>query len=334
MNMELTNNYKVSLPLAVWCANDTYDFFPKDREISATSLLRPIKQIVFNKQGAKRTSIDLMDLFAARRGTALHAAIESAWEKNYKANLQLLGYDEKFIDKIIVNPREEDIPPKDSILVFTEKRFYKAITLSNGATWNISGQADLIFNGELHDYKSTSTYTYVHQSKVEDYILQGSIYKFLSENTLGEITSDVININYIFTDWLKYKAKLSKEYPQCPCITKQYSLLSREETLKFLKEKLELLENYLYSDPCDANELVCPNSELWLPEPEYKYYSKVDAVKASKKFTNKDEAYAYLNSKGKGIIKVVNAPPKRCLYCDSFEHCIQGNMYYPDGKPM
>lgn len=331
--MELTNNSNLSLPLAVWCANDTYDFFPTEREISATTLLRPLKQVVFSRQGATRTSIDLMDLFAARRGTALHAAIEAAWVKNYRTNLRLLGYDEDFINRVKINPKEKDITP-DSIPVFPEKRFYKKFTLKNGKSWTISGQADLIFFGELHDYKSTSTYTFTHQSKAQDYALQGSIYKLLSKGSIAEITSNNININYIFTDWQKYKTKLSEDYPQNPCITEKYPLLSEEETLNFINEKLELLEQCLYDNPCDANTLTCPDSELWIPEPEYKYYSKPDAVRATKRFSDKESAEKFLAEKGKGVIKVVTAPPKRCLYCDCFEHCTQGNLYYPEGKPV
>lgn len=330
--MELTNNFNLSLPLAVWCANDSYDFFPTEREISATTLLKPTKQILFTRQGAKRSSVDLMDLFAARRGTAFHSAIEAAWEKNYKTNLRSLGYSEDFINKILVNPKKQDIKP-DTIPVFTEKRFYRTFTLANGKEWTVSGQADLIFNGELHDYKSTSTYTYVKQSKAEDYALQGSIYKLLSENTEAEVVSNTISINYIFTDWQKYRVKSSDTYPQCPCITERYNLLPREQIEKFILEKLELLEKYLYSEPCDANTFTCPDSELWIPEPEYKYFSKPDAIKAMKKFSDKDAAYAYLTEKGKGYIKEVIAPPKRCLYCDCFEHCTQGNSYYPNGKP-
>lgn len=331
--MELTNNFNLSLPLAVWCANDTYDFFPKEREISATTLLKPMKQVLFNRQGAKRTSVDLMDMFAARRGTAFHSAIEAAWEKNYKTNLRALGYDEDFINKVLINPKKEEIT-SDSIPVFTEKRFYKTFTLPNGSKWTVSGQADLIFNGALHDYKSTSTYTYVNQSKAEDYSLQGSIYKVLSSGSEAPVTSNTISINYIFTDWQKFKAKASEDYPQCPCITEEYPLLSEEETEKFILNKLETLENYLYIEPQDANTLTCADADLWIPEPEIKYYSKPDALRATKKFPDMESAEKFLAEKGKGVIKVVTAPPKRCLYCDCFEHCTQGNMYYPEGKPM
>ena len=59
----------------------------------------------------------------------------------------------------------------------------------------VSGKYDLVLDGQLSDYKSTSVWTYIYGSKVEDYIKQGSIYKWLSPD---KITSDYININYIF----------------------------------------------------------------------------------------------------------------------------------------
>ena len=103
-----------------------------------------------------------------------------------KENLKKLGYSDKTISRFKINPdkvEEGDIP------VYLEKRVEKEIL-----GWTVTGQFDMVFNGQLIDFKTTGTYTYETKCKDNDYILQGSIYRWLSPL----ITEDTIAINFIF----------------------------------------------------------------------------------------------------------------------------------------
>ena len=50
MAFEYTNKLNISLPLAVFLMYDSYDHDQRDNVISATGLLRPIKQLVLTQQ--------------------------------------------------------------------------------------------------------------------------------------------------------------------------------------------------------------------------------------------------------------------------------------------
>jgi hypothetical protein len=85
-----------------------------------------------------------------------------------------LGYPQDIIDRVIVNPTPEDLKP-DSIPVYMELRSFKEI---DGV--RVSGKFDFVAEGKVEDFKSTSTFAWKSGDKVEDYRLQGSIYRWLT----------------------------------------------------------------------------------------------------------------------------------------------------------
>lgn len=83
--MSYTNTTGVSLPLAVWLATDNYGGKSKANpyQISATTLLKSPRQIVLGMRADPTDEkIDVADIVKSRIGTAIHTAIESAWNVN------------------------------------------------------------------------------------------------------------------------------------------------------------------------------------------------------------------------------------------------------------
>lgn len=321
--MKFTNKADLPIALGLWCASSEYNFKPSAKSISVTSLIKPLRQTLLCRRYPEETSkSDLIEMYAARRGTAIHDSIEKSFlndeaRENY---LRDVGWSEEDIRKVVINP-EQDNYSSDNINIFLEKRFSKNI---NG--WTISGQTDLVFNGELHDFKTTSVYTYINDSNKDAYILQGSIYRWLAPEY---IKSDVIHINYIFTDWSKSKAEASPDYPRYPMMVVPYKLLSVEETEAYIINRLAELEQY------ENNNLLpmCSKEDLWMSDPVYKYYSQ-EGKKCLKKFSNKLEATSYLASKGKGFITAEQATPRRCAYCLAYDVCSQKDDYFEsDSQP-
>ena len=192
MAFEYTNKNNISLALAVFLMHDSYDYDGRDNVISATGLLKSIRQIVLahqNKNVAK--TVDIVDLVPSRMGSAIHSGCEEAWSdrKNILEALKLFGAADTVTDSIKINP--ETVESGD-MPVYVEQRAEKEVL-----NFVISGKYDLVLDGVLNDYKSTSVWTYIFDSSRDNYIKQGSIYKWLSPD---KITSDIININYIFTD--------------------------------------------------------------------------------------------------------------------------------------
>jgi len=316
--MRLTNVTGVSLPIAVWLAADGYDFTAMGRSISATAILKPVRQILLKERlkDVVQETPDVTDYIASRLGHTIHDGIEQAWKNDYKTSMAKLGYPQKIIDKIEINPEK---PNPDNIQVWLEQRSSREI-----AGYTISGKFDMVLEGVLQDFKSTSAYTAVYGSNDENYRLQGSIYKWLNPD---KIFADHMNIQFIFTDWSRVMAKQSSSYPQQRVKEHRVELMSVEETSAWIKGKLRVLE--AHADLSEAALPFCTDEELWRGEHVYKYFSnplKTDG-RSTRNFSALSEATAFQASAGKGVVLTIPGKVKACGYCVAFAICTQKDLY-------
>lgn len=325
--MKVTNEHDVSLALAVWLLYDEYDYVDNPKYLSATTLLKPLKQIVMkHRVDFSNESIDVMDFAQASMGTGLHDSIEKAWKLGHKSALKKLGYPDRVVNAVVINPTKEDFDKNpDLIPVYIERRGTK-----NLRGWLIGGKFDIVTEGLLQDFKSTSTYSWVAGSRDDEHKMQGSIYRWIHDDV---ITEDVIRINYIFTDFVKYMAASNPKYPARRIMHKDIPLLSYERTEAWLNEKLQLIEKYWDAPESEIPE--CTDEELWRTEPQFKYFSdpaKVDVpgARSTKNFDDMISARKFMAEKGgKGAIKVVEGQVKRCEYCAVAPICKQRERYFP-----
>lgn len=327
--MKITNNRGISIPIAVWLVSDDYDYIDDPNYISATTLLKPIKQIIlgsrFKAAGGEREA-DVEDFISSRMGTAIHDGIEKAWTTNMDKALKRLGYPEQIRNRVVVNPTDEYLKEHPhAVPVYLEQRFFKKI-----AGWNIGGKVDVILEGAYHDTKTTSVYSLILGSKDDYYIGQGSIYRWLAPE---KITEDQIHVEFIFTDWSKAEARRKPDsYPQSKYHQYTLKLMSIADTEKWIIQKLDTLRR-LWNAP-EEQIPDCTDEELWRGKTVYKYYS--DAAKAndpsarsSKNFDNQAEAHVYWHQEkgGKGIVKTVPGEVKACGYCAAYDICKQRQRY-------
>lgn len=312
--MAFTNTHDINIVLLPWLLGDEYDYSPNEKEISTTTLMKPIRQTVLLNR-LKESSIDVSELIASRLGTAIHDSVEKSWTGDRYRILTNL-YPENVVDRLVVNPTE---PVKKDIPIYIENRAYKKIM-----GWNISGKYDFIFNGKLVDLKTTSTWNYIYGSKDKDYQLQMSIYRWLNPDL---VTEDEADICMIFTDWQKQKALTQSDYPKLRVLTKKIRLLSLVQTELWIRERIKLLEaNMDLAEP-----VKCTDEELWLPEPVYSYYADpTKLTRATKNFDSLVEANAYLATKGKGVVIPKPRLPRRCGYCPVYDICTQRRKYFED----
>lgn len=310
--MIIANNKNIPFVLQVWLAADNYDYQVGDKYLSATTLLRSPRQIILERRvDTSGLVADIEDSIARTMGNAIHEGIESAWIHNLPQSLKVLGQ-ESIKDMFTVNPKpEEDLTNK--IPIYIEQRTSKEI---EGFT--IGGKFDFVADGVLHDFKTTSVYSYIHGDRVKEYKLQGSIYKWLNQD---KIKNDFIRICYIFTDWSKAEASRNPEYPQCRCLAKEYELLSVADTEQWIKNKLAVLSKYW--DAPDSEIPECTDEELWLTPTQYKYYTNPDNTRATKNFDVYGDAIAFQRSKGKGVVITVPGAPQHCAYCSAAPICQQ-----------
>ena len=76
----------------------------------------------------------------------------------------------------------------------------------------LSGQVDNYHGGVITDYKVTSTYTVINNSKVDDWTFQLNTYAKIFRDNNYEVKE--LQIVVILRDWSRMRAKLSKDYPR------------------------------------------------------------------------------------------------------------------------
>jgi len=319
-----TNNENISLPLAVWLMNDDYDYDGRSNVISATSLLKPIRQLVLQKQNKDLDkTVDISNLVSSRMGSAIHAIAEEAWTNpdNVVKALKALGMS-NIIERININPEDNELTDTD-IPVYVEQRHEKELN-----NFIISGKYDLILNGTLSDYKSTSVWTYIYDSNALKYTQQGSIYKWLAPE---RITDTHMEIQFIFTDWSSAAALRDPKYPQSRVMTKRYPLWSVEQTEQYIKEKLSKLQELI--DTPQEQLPVCTKEELWESDTKYKYFKNPKGTRATKNFDTLEEANQRMADDGMiGVVKTVRGEAKACRYCDVVDICQQAKALAAEGR--
>jgi hypothetical protein len=322
MSFKYTNKANVSLPLAVWLMHDDYDYDDRPNVISATSLLKPIRALVLKYQyNDINKEVDITDLVSARMGSAIHAIAEEAWLERGNISKALKAMGTSNLDKIfIINP---DKPVKDSeVAVYVEQRHETTV-----GDYIISGKYDLVLDGTLSDYKSTSVWTYIYDSNAMKYTQQGSIYKWLAPD---RITDNKVSIQFIFTDWSAANAARDSKYPQSRVLTRDYPLWSTDRTENYIKDKLQDVTSLL--DKPQEQLPQCTSEELWESATKYKYFKNPDAQRATKNFDSLDEANVRLATEGIGTIKTVPGEAKACRYCEVVEVCDQAQSLINQGR--
>ena len=310
MQKIITNDKGISIPLALWALYDEYDYNDDPNTISTTTLMQPLRMILLGRKYKDcDKQIEVSNLIGSRLGSAIHDSFEKVLtnEKYIKDTLKAMNYNEDMVNKVRVNP-DKDFTCYD---LFIEQRNNKKV-----GKWNVSGKFDMVFNYQVMDIKSTSVWTYAFGSNDDKYKLQMSIYRWLNQD---KIKQDTGVIHFVFTDWSKAKAFQSKDYPQDRVLSKEFSLLSIEETEAYIKDKLNQIEKYesKYDTP------LCSEDELWKEPDTWKYYKKKSANRATKVYYTEEGAYQRLADEGIGEVRYFPGGVKRCNYCNYTNVCSQ-----------
>lgn len=325
MGAKYTNNSDVPLSVAVWLAHDTYDHNDDPFTISVTSLIKPIKQTILASRVEKEQFglLDIESLVNSRMGTAFHDSVEKAWINGAKDAMRDLGYPESVYSRIVVNPEKLE---KGQIPVYMEKRSTRKV-----GKWTISGKFDFVADGRLEDFKSTGVYTWIAGTKWDDYVLQGSMYRWLNTDI---VTQDDMRIQFLFTDWskLRYLQEKDKGYPDSRLKSKKLLLKSLEETEKYVTNRIIMIEK-LWDAP-EEQMPSCTDEELWVNPSVFKYYKDpTKTARSTKNFDNFRDANERLAQDGYvGVVMEVKGEVKACRYCNAFPVCKQKDQYIADGR--
>lgn len=322
---QYANVNQVPLSIGVFLASDYYDYNPAPNTISVTTLMKPLRQIILSSrlsnegEGAK----DLIAMLPSRMGAAIHDAVERAWTTNHQAAMSALGFNKFVIDKVVVNP-PAGTNLEGKIPVYLEIRSEKKV-----GKWIISGKFDFVGDGRVEDVKTTSVWSAIMGSKDDDYILQGSLYRWLRPDI---ITQDTMAIQWIFTDWSGAQARQDPKYPQCRHQERLFILKPIAEVEQFVRRKLALIEQYWDSPEEDIP--FCTDEDLWRSEPKFKYYKDPNkTLRSTKNFDDMHSArMRFIEDGAVGMIKEVPGQVKACKYCPGFVLCSQKDQLIQAGE--
>ena len=322
-DMIFTNKSNVSPFLAVWLAINEYRVDSRPNVISASTLIRPIRQVVLaRKYKDLSKQADISDLVNSRMGTALHDSIEKAWNQDpeiIKTILSKFGIAKEMLDKIKINPELSSLAP-DDIPIWVEQRNEKEVTAKSGNKYIISGQFDAVVNYRVFDNKSTSVWTHIYGSNDKKYAEQMGIYRWLTPDMIKD---DLGQIEHIFTDWSSVKALQDKQYPQARILSKTLPLMSVADGEIFVQDKVNNIDYYLSVE--DDKLPLCTDEELWREKDIYKYYK--DPSKTSRSTANFEteiEANSRMLSDGSvGMVVKHAGGVKACKYCSVQNVCSQ-----------
>ncbi len=336
-----TNVSNLPLALAAFLASDDYDYDPTPNTISATTLMKPLRQIILadrlaQKAALEPTSItlpDIMDRAANRMGASIHNSIEMVWKDPGRRNSALLalGLPAGVIRKVVVNPEDDYVRAHpDCIPVYMEQRLRRKI-----GKWTVTGKFDFVAEQQVQDFKTANVLSYKKQRNADKQILQGSLYRWLDAGQpLRKITKPTMVILHMFMDWMAAMARNNSDYPPHRMMKQILELKSEQETDNWVKNKLALIEKYWDAPEEEIPE--CEGEDLWRSEPNFKYYKSgdINAKRSTKNFDTRTEAYTYMavDMGGIGAVKEVPGTVKACHYCNSFDVCSQKDRLIASGE--
>jgi len=223
--MKLTN--KLGLPDTFYRAvlNDKYT--RGDSDYSATDLTAPLRVTILNRRHDDEVVEDVADRIWSLFGTALHSILEQS------------------------NP--------DNAL--TEERLFMRIA---GRT--ISGATDLYEATRLiTDYKSTSAWTIVYRSRIEEWTQQLNVYAELYEQHGFPV--EKIQCVVMLRDWSKSKARADGKYPQTQVVVVPLELWPQARRRAWIAERVEAL--VAAEEVPDADLPECTPAEIWEKPTKY-----------------------------------------------------------------
>jgi hypothetical protein len=306
--MAYTNNRNIPLSVAVWLARDLYDKDPN--YFSGSELQKNNRQIVLSRRA--NPDIDLAQILAARLGNAINDAIDAAWKSDYLMRyVQLAGFNPLF--EYDVNPV---LPTPGKTPIYIQKRYEEPFM-----GHILSGAPDMILNGRLFDYKSTSVFLFQKKRPV-DYLWQLTTYRYLAREYIDDNTA---TIQFILKDWSKTRAAKDPEYPQTPCPSMLVPVGSADDCKRRLEVRITELDSLMSAD--DSDLPFCSDEDLWIDPPRFAYYKNPHATsdaRATRVFDTFAEAQEYQGSKGGvGRIDQRKGEPKACDYCSASSICQQ-----------
>lgn len=220
--MKIVNTKGVPELLYRWLCQDFYDHEGAKGGLSATSLLKPVQVLVLRERYEDKLEVEAEDRIWSVFGSGVHEALKRI--------------------------KGADLEP-------VERLHAEVLGIK------VSGEFDIISAKRVCDWKVTSAWTVVFDSRKDEWRQQLSIYRWLWFKKTGVELSAIGYIEAIFRD---FDAKLLAKYhnyPKKPCVEIPIELMALGETQKFIESKVAF---YLSQKALpDSMLFECTDEERW-----------------------------------------------------------------------
>ena len=279
----ITNIYNLPQPFVDLVSGDTYSKVESD--ITTTGLAQPPKIAELTRRHSSEITMDASEKVWTMMGTANHYVLEQIALRN----------PERYV---------------------TEKRFYVDI---DGV--KLGGQIDL-FDREtetLWDYKVSSVYKAMSDDKLE-WTKQANVNKLLCEH--NGIHPKKLAILLVMKDWKRKEAEFKSEYPKCAIQEIPLPIWREEETLAYIKSRINLHNAAKLIEVEDAIP-VCTEEERWAKPTTWAVLKEKGAKRAVNGgiYELESEAIAHAKRISGAIEKRDGSNPRCENYCQVKKWC-------------
>lgn len=214
-----------------------------------------------------------------------------------------------------------------SVEAYFERRFEETVEVG-GVKYRVSARTDVIENGVLDDYKTSSVFAYkslVVGDKPE-WDRQLDINTAFAQ--LAGVRVDSQRIVLMMKDWRRSEAKRNRDLPQKPIIAVPRPMRTVEVTMEYVRERIQVHVDArkMFVETGEAPE--CTADEMWA-KPDTWAVKKTGAVRATRVWHTPKEAEVHAEQMGKGYgIEFRPGERTRCEdYCSVSQFCSQFRAY-------
>lgn len=239
---------KHNLPKEVFDVLSKDNYVAGNTDFSATTLLKTPRQVQLQRRHHEEIEEDVIDRVWSLLGQAAHAILEK----------------------------------HGSDTSLTEERLYAEVFGRK-----ISGQIDHYHASTITDYKVTSVYTVIYQSRIKEWTEQLNIYGWLFRKNGYDVRK--LQIVAILRDWSETEASRKADYPQSPIVIIPLTLWDMPTAEAFVNNRVAFHKN---AESLSDDQLpLCSEEDMW-ESPSKWAVMKEGRKSAVRVFDTKEEALA------------------------------------------
>jgi hypothetical protein len=303
--MIITNRHGYPQAIVNMAKHYYEQYIPTPKQISATTLLKPIRQIILERRYYDQISMDVSEMRHLLDGQAKHHMLEFH-DHTLKAELKL---------KVLT---------KNGYTLSGVLDLYALAPDLVSQEWQHYREDERPLIPSIIDYKNTSVRK--SQQECHDWKMQLLLYAWLAKENKMEVKQ---GIDYaLLKDWEEEKAG-RLNYPLHWIEAKPLAITdTRLEWIEnFINTKLELIKQH--EETLDEELPLCTEEERWKEKDSF-IVKRVDGKRAIRDgtFTTYEEALPLLNAKNERakttyyVIEKREGKPNRCLkYCGARTFC-------------